>query len=101
MSDVLPAQVGAIDWGSDDNKRWMVRAFRSAYGPYRIYPPEPVGDPATLLQRLREQSSGPGSVLVGFDFPIGLPAAYARRMDIVNFKNALRCFGESVWDKFY
>ena len=58
------------DWSRDPRKRWMTRAIRGAQG-WRIAAPEPVGPPATLLDRL-----GPGAVL-GLDLPIGLPRAYA------------------------
>lgn len=49
----------------------MTTARRTAEG-WRIAAPEPVGDTASLLDRL-----GPGAVL-GVDLPIGLPRAYAR-----------------------
>jgi len=38
--------------------------------------PEPVGDPTTLLARLRGRAGG-GAVAFGIDCPIGLPRAYA------------------------
>lgn len=52
--------------------------------------PEPVGEVTTLLPRLRERG-GPGTrLLVGFDFPIGLPSSYAERTGIVDFPEFLR-----------
>jgi hypothetical protein len=41
---------------------------------WRLAAPLPVGDPATLLQRLRDPH---GAVLLGLDCPIGLPRGYA------------------------
>jgi hypothetical protein len=38
---------------------------------------------------------------VGFDFPIGLPAAYARRAGIEHFATALSGFGKGRWRDFY
>ena len=47
---------------------------RAGEGSYRVAAPCPTGDLASLLERLH-QAAGPGeAVLVGFDFPIGLPA---------------------------
>lgn len=39
---------------------------------------EPVGDAATLLERLRSEAGG-GPVALGLDCPVGLPRAYAAR----------------------
>jgi hypothetical protein len=40
-------------------------------------------------------------VLVGFDFPIGLPLKYACKAKITRFLDALTQFGEGVWAQFY
>ena len=61
------------DWSVDARKRWMAVARRDSAG-WRLAAPVPVGDPATLLERLRDPC---GAVLLGVDFPIGLPRAYA------------------------
>ncbi len=45
---------------------------------WRASAPEPVGDPATLLARLRVRARG-AAVALGIDCPIGLPRAYAAR----------------------
>jgi len=42
---------------------------------WRLAAPVPVGDPASLLGRLRDPH---GAVLFGADFPIGLPRCYAK-----------------------
>src|SRR5262245_50650609 len=39
--------------------------------------------------------------LVGFDFPIGLPLAYARRVGIGDFLAALPRLGHGEWNQFY
>ena len=64
------------DWSADARKRWMTRATREAAG-WRIAAPEPVGDLATLLARLRASARG-GAVALGVDLPLGLPRAFAR-----------------------
>ena len=41
-----------------------------------------------------------GPILVGFDFPIGLPAAYAKRVGIEDFATALAGFGQGRLARF-
>lgn len=98
MTDHLPQLVAHADWGSDRRKRWLTRAVRQPNGVYRAHAPEPVGDPATLFQRLMPTCS---SIFIGFDFPIGLPIAYARRAGIDDFVTFLAQAGHSNWSTFY
>jgi len=79
----------------------MARAHLVADGHYQAYPPEPVGEPGGLLPNLRAQAGEGNAVLVGFDFPIGLPLAYARRAGIENFLSTLPELGKSHWSQFY
>jgi hypothetical protein len=53
-----------------------------------------------LLPRLAEEADG-GAVLLGFDFPIGLPRTYAARAGIADFLEVLPCFGTREWADFY
>jgi hypothetical protein len=63
------------DWSVDARKRWMALAHPD--GPrWRIMLPQPVGEAATLLTRLRRMASG-GPVALGVDLPVGVPRAYA------------------------
>lgn len=72
------------DWSVDARKRWMAVARRAARG-WQLGAPEPVGDPGTVLARLAARASpadlaaGGGTVALGVDLPLGLPAGYARR----------------------
>ena len=43
----------------------------------------------------------PRSTLAGFDFPIGLPAAFGRRTGFGSFRTALQQFGTGDWRRFY
>ncbi len=95
----LPVLVAHADWGSSPGKRWMARAVLRE-DRFTAFAPEPVGDPARLLARLRA-ASGDGPVLVGFDFPIGVPAAYARKLGIANFRSFLPRLGAEEWSEFY
>ena len=45
---------------------------------WSVSAPEPVGDPRTLLARLRKQA-GAGAIAFGIDCPLGVPRAYAAR----------------------
>lgn len=63
--------------------------------------PEVVGDTADLFDRLRLRAQSPGSMLIGFDFPIGLPLAYGHRTGLADFRDALDHFGSDVWSDWY
>lgn len=41
------------------------------------------------------------SKLLGFDFPIGLPIAYASQAGIDDFRSFLPEFGQGEWESFY
>lgn len=62
---------------------------------------EPVGEPETLLARLRRIAGPDAIVLVGFDFPIGLPISFARLCTIDNFITVLPLLGQGKWRDFY
>ena len=79
----------------------MAWATLDASGVYRIAGPTTVGDPETLLQRLFEMADGAGSVLAGFDFPIGVPSRYAELAGIGSFARVLPEFGTGEWADFY
>jgi hypothetical protein len=96
----MPAIVAHADWGSDPKKRWMCVATRSNSGSYHVASPEPVGDASTLLRRLRDRAGG-ANVVVGFDFPIGVPAAYAAKAGIDRFPEFLAMLGRDGWRTFY
>jgi hypothetical protein len=84
--------IAAADWSTHPSKRWICVA-RLEGGLYHVTHPAPAGDPHRLLPDLGEH----GPALVGFDFPIGLPAAYCRRAGIASFLAALPHFP----DEFY
>lgn len=92
--------VAHCDWSIDGAKRWLATALRRD-GAWRALAPEPVGDTATLFDRLRRRAVEPGALLIGFDFPIGLPEAYARAADLASFRAALDLFGTGAWSTWY
>lgn len=92
-----PAIVAHADWSLEPRKRWLATA-RLDGDRYTVGTPEPVGDSGTLLTRLRGDAT---PVLVGFDFPIGVPIAYAERAGIRDFVAFLRDrFGLRDWSEF-
>lgn len=92
--------VAHCDWSMNSKKRWMAVAVKAVDG-WRVRPPELVGDTSTMFDRLRLLATERGSLLVGFDFPIGLPEAYARAADLGSFREALMQFGFGVWSDWY
>ena len=98
--DTFPTLVVAADWSANDKKRWMVRAWLKG-DCYEVLSPEPVYKAETLLSKLRKEAGDSTSILVGFDFPIGLPIAYAKKVGFDSFREALGLFGEGQWREFY
>jgi hypothetical protein len=100
-----PELVVSADWSNDESKRWMARAeLRPDGATYRVYPPEPVGEVGSLVDRLRAQLPRGGTLLLGFDFPIGLPRAYVANANLLQagFRTALGLFGQQEpWQSFY
>ncbi|MGQ5491080.1 hypothetical protein ACUH78_19775, partial [Thauera sp. ZXT1-4] len=78
MEDGMSVTVVAhCDWSIEAKKRWMCVAVRQGET-WALSAPEPVGDTRNLTHRLRRRMGADAAVLMGFDFPIGLPAAYGR-----------------------
>lgn len=94
------AIVAHCDWSIDKAKRWMAVAIKEGER-WAMKPPELVGDTSTLFQRLQRRSARPGTLLVGFDFPIGLPEGYARAAGLTSFREALALFGSGIWSEWY
>ena len=77
-------------------KRWMARAVLRPEG-YLALPATLVGALESFWTRLAA-AAGAGPILLGFDFPIGLPAAYAERVGIADFLEALDGFGGDFYE---
>jgi hypothetical protein len=94
----LPQTVVHADWSLSPGKRWMARAERGLDALYTLYAPEPVGETARWLDRL---GAAGGGLLLGVDFPLGLPLAYAERAGITDFAATLPELGRGAWAEFY
>lgn len=94
------AVVAHCDWSMDHKKRWMAVAIKRGRH-WHVQSPELVGDTSNLFDRLQRRAVDPGALLIGFDFPIGLPEAYARAAGVDSFREALTIFGSGIWSDWY
>ncbi|KQN77154.1 methyltransferase type 12 [Devosia sp. Leaf64] len=74
----------------------MSLACRTESG-WQISAPEPVGSTETLFERLAKRKRENGALLLGVDFSIGLPAAYAKAAGITGFREFLNSIGKGKW----
>jgi hypothetical protein len=81
------------DWSTSPHKRWSAEA-RFVDDRWVAFAPRLVPDPSALLNPEKSE-------LLGFDFPIGLPIAYATKAGIDDFLGALPRFGSGDWERFY
>jgi hypothetical protein len=96
-----PALVAHADWGSATQKRALASARLSDNARYQISTPRLVEEPERLLANLVAEAGPQGSVLVGFDFPIGLPLHYANLVGVQDFPEFLKGLGQGEWKAFY
>jgi hypothetical protein len=96
MSALAPDRILHADWSVSSGKRRVATAVRSRRG-WRVEAVRPWADAdrAALL-------SGGESLLAGFDFPVGVPRAYARRASVTSFPELLPMLGRpGRWSAFY
>lgn len=96
-----PELIVAADWSANAPGRRLARGYHVASGRYVVCPPEPVGEPRTLVKRLLASLPPTATLLVGFDFPIGLPKDYATLAGVTSFREALGLFGRGRWKSFF
>jgi hypothetical protein len=100
MDRSLPTFVYHADWGTDPKKRWLCKAVLEV-GRYRAQAPVLAGDHFGLLNRIKDEIGETGTAVVGFDFPIGIPARYAALLGITEFKPFLMQLGQGDFSDFY
>lgn len=89
------------DWSVAPRGRWVAHARRTEAGTgWHVTAAELVGDTAARLDTALAFSAE-ARVLMGFDFPIGVPAAYARQTGFASFRDALEAFGTGAWSRFF
>lgn len=100
---IAPEVVAHADWGTKPSKRQVAVARlrdssaggRAGYDVVSLTPA-----PDRVLSRLASLA-GVGQALIGLDFPIGLPGAFAERAQIRSFPGFLRDeFGRHPFDQF-
>lgn len=96
---MLPALILHADWSSNPKKRWMCTATLDGEV-YRLEAPIQVEATASLVRRAVQLAKDGGSVL-GFDFPIRVPRAYARLAGIDRFLSHLPELGSGPWREFF
>jgi len=98
---MLPRLVVQCDWGCSPSKRWLAKARLQGDSIYHISEPSLVGDLDGFLARIQCEVGDDACALVGFDFPIGLPANYAKKAGIRSLKDFLLIAGQGDWAEFY
>ena len=89
-----------FDWSIQPTKRWQTVAVPSGSNTYRIVSSSQAPPCPELFPSLQQQANE-GPIFAGFDFPIGLPMAYAEKCNIVSFREMLPRFGHGEWADFY
>ncbi len=84
------------DWSKDRHKRVAAVARRDGSG-YRVETIAPFGDLFPDAEALLRE---PPPVLVGFDFPIGVPISYGRRLEAKDFKAFLTGMDDATFARF-
>jgi len=82
------------DWSVDPRKRIAASARPKGDGRYEIVSLAPFGLAASALQSLESP------VLLGFDFPIGVPKHYGDRLPYSSFLEFIAAFDEASWSSF-
>lgn len=98
---MLPTHIFHADWGTAPSKRWLARAMLGADGRYTAHAPTIIIGHENLIPSIRSEIGNDVCALVGFDFPIGIPASYARLAGVTDFKSFLRGLGNAKWADFY
>jgi hypothetical protein len=88
------------DWSVNPRKRWMASAQRRTAG-WIVGAPKLVGATGVMLDTAFSAASDGRCMLLGFDFSIGVPAAYGCRTGLRNFRELLFQAGEGAWAKFF
>lgn len=95
-----PTVVYHSDWGTDPKKRWLCKDVLQV-GRYRAHAPALVDDHRGFMNRVKGEIGETGTAVVGFDFPIGIPARYAALLGVTEFKPFLLQLGHGDFADFY
>lgn len=84
------------DWSKDPNHRWSCMAERIGDG-WRVTGPYRYRDIAGPFFAAADGSAS----LAGFDFPIGVPAGWAEKVQVASFRSLLLELGHGRWKDFF
>lgn len=79
----------------------MAIAVRKNDGNFLAGAPRPVFDTKNMLYAIKETAGDTGTLLVGYDFPIGLPFKYCQRAGLTEYKDAISVLGSGKWVDFF
>ncbi len=97
-----PTVVFHADWGNKKAKRWYAKAtLNEKNGRYTAIAPAQVENPGLLIPQLRAEVGVSGCAFAGFDFPIGVPDAYAKLACVATFRELISKLGADDWRDFY
>lgn len=97
----LPEVVAHADWSVKPSGRHIAIGRRIG-SRYTLSAVRPVGSLDDLLPTLVAEAGPGGTAILGMDFPIGLPLAYAEKAGVSDFRKALlTIFGRGHWRFFY
>lgn len=96
-----PTHILHADWGTAPSKRWVAQASLGTDGRYTARNPNCIENHADLIPSIGRQIGAAKYALVGFDFPIGIPASYARLAGVTDFKRFLLGLDDEEWVDFY
>ena len=91
--------VAHADWGVDPRKRWVSVATGDLLDGWSAAPSRPMRDTFDLRSEFARRCDE--TLVVGFDFPIGLPRSYADRAGVRDFLELLPCLGREQWADFF
>lgn len=92
-------RVAHADWGVDPRKRWVAVAEGSPTTEWNAAATKPAATAGGLSEQLH--ASGDGTLIAGFDFPIGVPRRYAELAGIERFVDVLPLLGDGGWADFF
>ncbi|MFW6336758.1 MAG: DUF429 domain-containing protein [Phycisphaeraceae bacterium] len=104
MSSTSIQSIVHADWSVQPGKRWRCEAKlvrMQGKSRWRVEPPEPVGDVRAWVSELIARIERGERLALGLDLPIGLPAAYAKRCGVRDFRDLLPRLGRGEWDTFF
>jgi len=88
------------DWSISAAKRWVSIA-RRLEGRWHVEAPEVVSNCEAFVREVVAPPFSSHRRLVGFDFPIGVPAGYGVRTGLENFRDLLFTVGTGEWIDFF